>query len=330
MVRARLLFLRLGIELRNKVEELWASHGLGMWLVFVGTVVAGILLYWPTVPGVGVAVMGIAAALMAARKEPTAWEKAGWIFMMFALFLVEILAIRKDHREHDEQMATLLSEGHDIKTQAQKKFAEIGTDLKRGVQGILDQSQKNFVNTVQQESRHFDATIKTEKESIDQITGGDSFVTVMPRTDSASGNLQLYISLCSECTNSVSGSVVLRQSSTGAVDATDQRIFDGTINPRMSSALSASIACPTDGSERAYRIDTLARNKPTSEILKCRFNRNENHWEFSYNVRREETQAHYNPKTKMAEGEVFKWLQRDTAWDQFALTPTNESTVVNH
>jgi hypothetical protein len=51
--------------------------------------------------------MGIAAALMAARKDPSVWEKAAWTFMMFGLLLVEVLAIRADRKDHDEQINTL-------------------------------------------------------------------------------------------------------------------------------------------------------------------------------------------------------------------------------
>jgi len=183
MVRLRLLVLRWAIELRNKVEALWSSHAFGMWLVFVGMAVSSVLLYWPPAPGIGVAVMGISAALMTARKEPTAWEKAGWTFMMFALLLVEVLAIRKDRREHDEQVRTLLQQGSDIKIQAQTKFTEIGGNLKSGIEGILDQSHKQFEDTVQRESRHFDATLAKQQELAESLTE-----TLTPGSDATPSN----------------------------------------------------------------------------------------------------------------------------------------------
>ncbi len=78
VVRAKLLLLRWVIRVRERIEALWASHRGGMWLCFIGYIAAAALLWWIPSPGIGVAVMGIAAALMTARKEPSAWEKAAW------------------------------------------------------------------------------------------------------------------------------------------------------------------------------------------------------------------------------------------------------------
>ena len=163
MVRARLVVLRWAIKVREKVEALWATHSLGMWLIFGGYIAASVLLYWPPSPGIGVAIMGIAAALMTARKEPSAWEKTLWTFMMFALLLVEILAIRKDRREHDEQIAALFQQGSTIKTQAETKFTEIGSGLKSNLdkeRDVLDETK---------------AVASLAQQNLNVMTGKDSF-----------------------------------------------------------------------------------------------------------------------------------------------------------
>ena len=161
--------------LHNSARLIWLSHRFGMWLVFVCLTITACLLHWLPSPGIGVAVMGIAAALMTARKDPTAWEKAAWTFAMFGLLVVEILAIRKDRREHDAQMKELLQQGVAIKTQAETKFDELGHGIKTGVAGILQQSNQQFQSTLQQQNRQFAATMSGLNENLNVTSGDGSF-----------------------------------------------------------------------------------------------------------------------------------------------------------
>jgi hypothetical protein len=142
-------------KFRLSAEALWERPEFGMWLIFAGLCAAAYLLWWLPSPGIGVAVMGIAAALMSARKDPGGWEKAGWTFMMFALLLVEILAIRKDRREHDEQVTRLLNEEVSARLEAKTSFEGIG----EGIKGQSRQSQQQFENTVKQQETQFSATM---------------------------------------------------------------------------------------------------------------------------------------------------------------------------
>ncbi|HEY1482256.1 MAG TPA: hypothetical protein VGK96_26450 [Candidatus Sulfotelmatobacter sp.] len=110
MARFALVLLRWKIVLRENFEALWQLTEVGLWLIFGGLTLSALLLYRLPSPGIGVAVMGVVAALMAARVNPRGFEKAAWMILMSALLVVEILAVRKDRNEHDAAMANLLGQ----------------------------------------------------------------------------------------------------------------------------------------------------------------------------------------------------------------------------
>jgi hypothetical protein len=160
---AGLRFLALGWtnKLRNKLETLWEHPKVGLGLVVVGIIVSAYLWRRLPSPGIGVTVMAIAGALMAARVRPTGLEKALWVFMMFALLLVEIAAIRKDREERDTAMTNLLAEEKAARSEAESNFADIG---------------KRIEATVKQSQEHFEATMDSVKRLSWQTTGGNSYI----------------------------------------------------------------------------------------------------------------------------------------------------------
>ncbi|MGB2604396.1 MAG: hypothetical protein WBC78_12435 [Candidatus Sulfotelmatobacter sp.] len=127
MASLRLVLLRWKIEVRAWLEGIWESRWSGIALTGMATLVCAVLSWWIPSPGVSVAFMGVAAAMMTARTKATGTEKAVWMLIISTLLVSEVLAIRKDRREHDEQTARLL---------------------------------------------------QLEKESLDNITGGDSYAYV--------------------------------------------------------------------------------------------------------------------------------------------------------
>jgi hypothetical protein len=102
MVSLRLLLLRWKIELHERLETIWENRWFGIAITSAFTICAGYFLLAVPPPGVSVAVLGVAAALMAGRTKATGAEKAAWMLIISTLLVIEVLAIRKDRREHDE------------------------------------------------------------------------------------------------------------------------------------------------------------------------------------------------------------------------------------
>jgi hypothetical protein len=79
-----------------------------------------------------------------------------------------------------------------------------------------------------------------------------------------------------------------------------------------------------------YEVTVFARNKPTRETLKVRFNAQLQRWECSWHIERQEKIGHVNPKTQMAEGEVMRVLE-DAPWstNREALVDPDKTTVIH-
>ncbi len=324
MANLRLVLLRWKMESRAWLEAVWDGRWFGIALTSICVAVC-IYLQWNIPgPGVSVAVMGVAAALMTARAKASGAEKAVWMLIITSLLLSEVLAIRKDRREHDDQLARILSEEVQARGESKIKFGEIG-------EGINNQSRlsvKQFEDTVTRQSRQFSATMAIEKKNIDQITGGDSFAIVIPNTtDSKANSLPLAVTMCLTCEESINASVYIVPNPLPNSGVGNQ-IFQGQINPHSMFSL-GNVDVSRD-KENVFKITVFARNKPTFELLKVRFNVEKQHWEFSIGVIREEKGGHFNPKTNMAEGQEFKVLMKDTDWGQFDTTPSNPATITIH
>src|SRR5690242_1130773 len=103
-------------------------------------------------------------------------------------------------------------------------------------------------------------------------------------------------------------------------------IYQGNVDPNFALLIPNLAIMPIHGKESAYRITVLARNKPTYETLKVRFNAQSQQWEATWRIVRETKRPRYNPKNRMAEGQEFKILE-DSVWQGGGVTPRNPSTI---
>lgn len=284
-----------------------------------------LLVYWeisiPT-PGSAVAALGVAAAAMSLRGEMQGKEKVAWILLLFAFLSLELTSINIDHRAHEEMEAQ-------VRWQEAQHFKKIGDDFNSGLTSVITQDEKQFKETVSQQSKHFDATMAKEQMNIDEVTGGKSYVIVYPDfTPRRDNTFPLMVMVCGTCQYSVPDATIHFQenplsSQNGPV------IFHGTVNPNISTAPGSTIT-PDEVNGNTYKILVLARNKPTREVLKVRFNRQRGKWECSWHIARQEKPPHYNAATNMAEGEVLRILE-DSGWRSNSETPINpEKTTVIH
>jgi hypothetical protein len=293
------------------------NWGILSWVCILAFAAFGI--WWnvrlPTV-GKGGLFLAAVAVLM-----PLFWEKIGvvgkmsWVAMLFVLLAVEYRAIDKDRHDFAD------AEAYKRKEEKQQ-FSNIGESITTNVKKLLDHSDQQFKETVAQQSLHFDATMKQAQVNSDEVTGGDSYVIVYPNlTPSKSQTFHLFIRLCDRCQYSVSNARIHVQTDINSNEE-GQLIYNGDVDPHIALMLDKVTITPAPNGESLYRIGVLARNKPTWETLKVRFNAQSQQWECSWHIERQEKQPHYNPKTKMAEGEILKVLE-DSPWGTNALTPIN-------
>ncbi|MHB8539424.1 MAG: hypothetical protein ACYDCD_00570 [Candidatus Acidiferrales bacterium] len=104
-------------------------------------------------PGIAIACLAIAAVVMTLKETMPEWQKCVWIIVTFALFVVEIRAIRNDREQYSKQHASDLAAQQSqfelsINTQ-QSEFAQSMTKfsiLLNSVNDIRDIDQKLAAN----------------------------------------------------------------------------------------------------------------------------------------------------------------------------------------
>lgn len=161
MANPYLLLLRWKIEAHAWLESVWEGRWSGIALTSMGAVACGLLVWKVPAPGVSVAVLGAAAALMTARTKATGAEKAVWMLIISCLLVIEMLAIRKDRKENNDRMTALLTEEITARSEAKVHFESIGG----GIKGTIEQSQKHFDTTMAGMKSLLETTQETKKNT---------------------------------------------------------------------------------------------------------------------------------------------------------------------
>ena len=325
MAGLRLYLLRWKIEAHAWLEALWEERWFG--IALTGLFTAGCIYLQSDIPGPGVsvAVMGVAAAVMTARAKASGPEKAVWMLIITSHLISEVLALRKDRKEHDNQIAGLLSEEVEARREAKTNFEGIGG----GIKAAITQGQRQFEETVLQQSRHFDATMRKEQVNFDALTGGESYAVVIPDlTGSNTNTFPLLLTGCDTCQYGISNPLVYLQTNLRSNSIGDLIFHDTvTIDSSFSAMIPKTRITASWTEETICRFIIVARNKPTSELLKLRYNQTSKLWEFSWSIARIEKRPHRNPKTKMAEGEVLKVLD-EKPWTSLLETPIDPTKTI--
>ncbi|MGA8151812.1 MAG: hypothetical protein WB952_12740 [Terriglobales bacterium] len=276
--------------------------------------------------GKGGLFLAIGAVLM-----PLFWEKIGvagkmtWVAMLFVLLAVEYRAIDKDRDDFAAAEAKRQKE-------ERQEFSKIGDAITTNVQKLLDHSDEQFKATLAEQAKHFDATMAKEQVSINEVTGGNSYAIVFPDFSPTGKNtFPLVVTVCTRCQYSIPNARVNLQTGSPplGLPGIGSLIYYGAIDPNFTVGTSGTIT-PTMTGESVYTIIVFARNKPTRETLRVRFNPKRQLWECSWHIEREEKKAHFNPHTQMAEGQVNRILE-DWPWKNVSATPYNPAkTTVIH
>src|SRR6202044_704655 len=114
------------------------------------------LLAWHPPVGVYIGILGFLGVLVALTRDPTRIgkrEKAAWIFVMFALLLLEVRSVYQDRNEHDTQQA-----------EARDREIESFAAIADGINDAIHQSQQNFDATMSQFNNQTKSFARLEKD----------------------------------------------------------------------------------------------------------------------------------------------------------------------
>jgi len=155
---------------KEQLEAIWENRWCGIVLSGCVTILCACLFYRVPAPGVSVAIMGGAAALMAARTKATGTEKATWMIIISCLLVIEVVAIRNERNEQAREQSEFIA-------QQREAFSNIG----RGIESSIRQSGEHFSTTMSNLHTLIDSSnsiSQHSKEAVYQITGGDAFSVV--------------------------------------------------------------------------------------------------------------------------------------------------------
>ena len=162
----------------KRIEQIWNGRAMAIALCAAATLCICWLHWKLPLPGVAVAVLGAAAAVMSLRPKMKIFEKAAWMLMISGLLFAEIRAIRKDRKDANDQTLsdrkTQDANFQGIRTQQNIDFSQTATGLGTAI-NALDL-------TISENRTHFDKTISKVDRAINTETGGDTFIYLDIRT----------------------------------------------------------------------------------------------------------------------------------------------------
>jgi hypothetical protein len=249
---------------------------------------------WHPPVGVYIAVLGLLGVLVPLFRDLGRIgrkERAIWTFLVFGLVLLEIKSIYQDRSEHDAQQRQERQEQLD-------RFKEISDGLSAAINKSEDQFQKTMdqTRTLIDSSTHI---ARMAKQSVDELTGGDSYAVVTPILYPLESRPEFRLTLYVRGRYPISDADIeltklpdvefgtrrqleelLQGKPTNTVP-----IFKGKVEPTRAQFLPQTIVGSTT-SVTEYIITVNARNGETVENLKVRWDESNSRWEYKVEVGR--------------------------------------------
>jgi hypothetical protein len=118
--------------------------------------------WWPLIPTVAIGFLGVVAAIMAVRADHfSLGERVVYVFIAFALFIVEMTAVYRDRDQHDREQTELRIREAEARKKESDSFAAL---IKEG---------HGLFQTIQ----HVD---RLAEKSLETLTGGDQYCWIAP------------------------------------------------------------------------------------------------------------------------------------------------------
>ena len=289
---------------------LWEIPDYRRWVLYTqaALIVLSVFLcvWWPLVPGIAIGLVGVVGIIMAAFTDWRSYEKAAWIALASVLFIVELQTVERDRiTNENEQTIT--------RNQEQEAIRKEGD--------AIEKQQLGFTAVVKQGQSLFANEKRLSQEDRDQMTGGDSYIIVVPNVGiplDGGDTLSLTAAIGKNGPRIALQNVRIlvrklpieneftMDQVKGLLSGTDVRdtpTFIGIITPEDSQILPMKITPSLEGTTE-YFVNVDAINKPTIETFKVR--PSDKGWEYSFTVSRIVTPGGPHKKDKLKVLEVTK------------------------
>jgi uncharacterized membrane protein len=214
--------------------------------------------------GTYVATLAFLAAVVTIWPPEGRWPKAGWVILFGALLGFEVHNLYRDRAQHDREQ-------NDARKREDDRFAE-----------ILQNDQSEFKATMDKSRQLLSMT----QESLNNITGGDSFPYVVPQTHARVDPVPLF--MWDHGRYILTGvSVVIRNTKAyGEGDAaflSAPEFSVGVVHPGWGKLLRQGISPKPDASGiDSYEIEMYTQSDFFTEVLRFRKGKYALPWAYQY------------------------------------------------
>ncbi len=299
------------------VERFWDSNRyVACLLALSGVGIAVWAAYSPRSPGVSIGLLALAAGIMSVRPKMHPAEKFTWVAVLVVLACLEVRAIGRSDKANQQNQAN-----------QNQEFKNIADGLKTALtSGNLQyQSTISHVNAVLDQTK---VVNELAERSLDNITGGDSYLTLLP--DMAYAGDDISLSVVNRGRNVLAGASLL---------ITTSGVWTAGMRPMMLEQISKTVLLPTmhpeeriiidrrivlppgrpDGDIQRRYITVQGPNFTTEEFLNFRKNGRDSTgrdaWEYEYEIFQEQPFRLYKPGQKLKKDPLLERAAWTTQWD---------------
>jgi hypothetical protein len=272
-------------------KSIW--HAWPVWLaVFASAVFAAFVVFgWTPAPGYAVALLGAVAAAMSLTGEMTHGQKAACMVAIAALLVIEIHAIKHDRDESAKAQ-------HDARQEEIAGFSSVATSLAKtgsqfdAIQKRFDESATKSSDNQNESRRKFDAVLNGYRNTLNNITGGDSYAYVAVQEHAATADgVPLAVRNAGEhILTGVTVQIIRTASPPNEWDVdSGPQITVGTLFPGQIRMIGARIKpIPSDNGIDHYWVFIAAQNGLVSQMIYFRPRKDSVHlpWAFKSHVDR--------------------------------------------
>jgi hypothetical protein len=259
----------------------------------VGIILSSLIYFrlWPPVPTAAIGVLGVVAVFMAVRAEHLSiGESIVYIFIAFALFMVEMRTVYRDQDQRDRERGEQQIRESEARKDEEKSFG----DLLQKENGLLTSIKD--VGTLAQ-------------RSLENITGGHSFAVVTPQV--WSGLVPIPLSIRNYGKQTLTGvTVTIRgrqawdfmrnpKNPYSFYRAEASSVNVGTLHQGEMKIIAETISPTTEGLEKEdeFQLDIAAQNFTVTEHLLFKKG-TKIPWDFRYIVLRQYVKSQTEKETK--------------------------------
>jgi hypothetical protein len=309
---------------------------MGCWstgiLVVVSLSTAITITFLLPAPGISIAVLAAFAALMSLRPDMGMLEKATWMVIIGLLLMTEVRSIRADRAANDARyLSDRRAQDAAFQTVLQAERESVQTSLS-GFSSQADKTQR----LLQQEI----SNSELGRQSLSNITGGNSFAVVLPNVVTGGDEIPLFIKNRGQ--NVLTGvnvlittsGILIRMTQDEILSAAGRRDSFGALHPGESIILSQRLQPSPNTPNREivrFYVMTGAQNFTTEEFLNLRkIGKNTSgtdSWEYSYKIYKKLPPHYYKPGEKPIPDPLLEESSWNTVADPMLVAPTAGSTT---